>query len=66
MVTLLPYVVVLMAYNKLSQCLLYISDAVLDVPLTHVQEFNNERTPGPVPPGAYKDQVCCIEDDRFS
>jgi len=34
-----------------------INDAVLDVPLTHVQEFNNERTPGPVPPGAYKDQI---------
>jgi len=35
-----------------------LSDAVLDIPLTHVKEINDERTARYVPPGEFKDQVC--------
>jgi len=36
-----------------------LSDAVLDIPLTHVKEINDERTARYVPPGEFK-------DDRYS
>jgi len=34
-----------------------VTDAVLDIPLTHVKEINDERTARLVPPGEFKDQI---------
>ena len=39
----------------------YVSDAVLDVPLTHVMEMNNQHTARSIPPGEFKYQVCHVQ-----
>ena len=40
---------------------MHYTDAVLDVPLTHVKEMNSELSYKTVPAGAFKDQVCSLD-----